>query len=203
MSAAETGPAGWYPEPGRPGSQRYWDGDRWTEHRAPIAGAKQPRQAMRLTNPWGLWTGIAGGVLAAIGSGGTWIVAGGETWGGLSRDGVLTVILAIAAIVILALANTKRWALITTGILGGLCVLIGIVDVGDISNRADEYGIDAHAGWGLWLTLLSGGAIVIGAIGLNACLEPAEAAATPAPPAMPPKPPPPAVPQGPPPPPPS
>lgn len=33
-----TTPAGWYPEPdGR--QQRYWDGERWTEHVAPLAGA--------------------------------------------------------------------------------------------------------------------------------------------------------------------
>ncbi len=27
-------PAGWYPDPGRPGGQRYWDGSAWTEHTA-------------------------------------------------------------------------------------------------------------------------------------------------------------------------
>ena len=33
--AAYAAPAGWYPEPGYPGSQRYWDGSAWTEHRHP------------------------------------------------------------------------------------------------------------------------------------------------------------------------
>ncbi|MCA0329325.1 MAG: DUF2510 domain-containing protein [Actinobacteria bacterium] len=27
-------PAGWYPDPSRPGGQRYWDGSQWTEHQA-------------------------------------------------------------------------------------------------------------------------------------------------------------------------
>jgi hypothetical protein len=32
--AQATPPAGWYPDPSRPGGQRYWDGGQWTEHQA-------------------------------------------------------------------------------------------------------------------------------------------------------------------------
>jgi len=32
-----TTPAGWFPDPEDSGGQRFWNGDEWTEHRAPIA----------------------------------------------------------------------------------------------------------------------------------------------------------------------
>lgn len=34
VSQPASPPAGWYPDPGRPGGQRYWDGSAWTEHTA-------------------------------------------------------------------------------------------------------------------------------------------------------------------------
>lgn len=36
-------PAGWYLDPDRAGQQRYWGGRQWTDHRAPLATAPQPR----------------------------------------------------------------------------------------------------------------------------------------------------------------
>jgi len=35
-------PAGWYPDPGGSGQQRYWDGNAWTEHFHAAAGATPP-----------------------------------------------------------------------------------------------------------------------------------------------------------------
>jgi hypothetical protein len=103
---------------------------------------------MRLTNGWGLWTAIAGAILVVIGSSGEWVTAGSESVSGLSRDGAITAVTAVVAILILALAHIRRWALITSGV------------------------------------------IVIGAIGLNACLEPVAAEEAASRPIMPPKPPP-------------
>lgn len=31
-------PAGWYPNPEQPGTQRYWDGASWSDHVAPVGG---------------------------------------------------------------------------------------------------------------------------------------------------------------------
>jgi hypothetical protein len=41
-------PAGWHPDPQNPGQLRYWDGNQWTEHRAP--GSQQPATPLTL-NP--------------------------------------------------------------------------------------------------------------------------------------------------------
>jgi hypothetical protein len=35
-------PPGWYPDPHAPGTQRYWDGTQWTDHRAGGVTAKPP-----------------------------------------------------------------------------------------------------------------------------------------------------------------
>jgi hypothetical protein len=36
--------AGWYPDPQAEGQQRYWDGNAWTEHQAPLVQQPQPTQ---------------------------------------------------------------------------------------------------------------------------------------------------------------
>jgi hypothetical protein len=37
-------PAGWYPDPQSEGQQRYWDGNAWTEHQAPLVQPQEPTQ---------------------------------------------------------------------------------------------------------------------------------------------------------------
>lgn len=39
-------PAGWYDDPEQPGQQRYWDGNAWTEQRAPGAATAPPAPPM-------------------------------------------------------------------------------------------------------------------------------------------------------------
>ncbi|MCW2758901.1 MAG: putative rane-bound protein [Nocardioidaceae bacterium] len=45
---SNTTPSGWYPDPESVGSQRYWDGQTWTEHRAPGA---MPISAVGVVDP--------------------------------------------------------------------------------------------------------------------------------------------------------
>lgn len=47
--AAPSAPPGWYPDPTQPQTQRFWDGNEWTEQRAPL-GTTSPSPAS-LTGP--------------------------------------------------------------------------------------------------------------------------------------------------------
>ena len=67
-------PAGWYPNPLIPGQQRYWDGNRWTEHNAPLDPPpppipRQPRERFRFTRRW-----VIALVIVAV------LVVGEVTW---------------------------------------------------------------------------------------------------------------------------
>jgi hypothetical protein len=42
----QTVSAGWYPDPGMPGQQRYWDGARWTTNTAPVGAVPVPDRRM-------------------------------------------------------------------------------------------------------------------------------------------------------------
>lgn len=68
-------PAGWYDDPEQPGQQRYWDGNAWTEQRAPGAATAPPAPPMappvaappKKSNK-ALWIilGVIGGVVLLI-----------------------------------------------------------------------------------------------------------------------------------------
>lgn len=64
MSSSLQPPPGWYPDPGNPSRQRYYDGMQWTEHvSAPAVAPSRPR------NSWVTWlvAGAVGVVLLMFG----------------------------------------------------------------------------------------------------------------------------------------
>src|SRR5262245_27430836 len=71
MGTTETAPppAGWLPDPDNPSAaRRYWDGEQWTESRAPVeAEASGPRNGMAVTAfVLGLVGAVIGLVIAVI-----------------------------------------------------------------------------------------------------------------------------------------
>lgn len=48
-------PPNWYPDPERPGELRFWDGQRWTEHRAPSPQPGPGRPTASVERPTGKW----------------------------------------------------------------------------------------------------------------------------------------------------
>lgn len=61
--SAELPPAGWYPDPDRPATQRYWNGSAWTEQRASQA-KPEPLNAQALR--WVLGGLAVVAVIAAV-----------------------------------------------------------------------------------------------------------------------------------------
>ena len=79
-------PAGWYDDGQHPGRQRYWDGERWTEHfHPPIAPAAVPPAPVRAARQGGsrrYWAWLAP-VLVVVVAGGTVLgLALGGVFGG-------------------------------------------------------------------------------------------------------------------------
>lgn len=68
-----TTPAGWYPDASTPGTQRYWDGQQWTDHTAPLADgaadapAAAPAELATAAPGSGSGRGkVAGGIAAGL-----------------------------------------------------------------------------------------------------------------------------------------
>jgi hypothetical protein len=112
-------PAGWYPNPERPGVQTYWDGQGWTEHTAPLVAPTVARPTST-SNP----TGIVGIVLAGFG----FVMS---FWFGLTGLlmilGLVGLILGIIAVCLTGKSKAEGYVAIGAGVLSVLVpMLIGI-----------------------------------------------------------------------------
>ena len=147
---------GWYEDPNVPGAQRWWDGNRWTEHvqrqaAAPqaqaLAGAPaRPAPAIALPaeqrGPYPpariALAGIAGFaiLLLIVGSIGTWVDASSTgsfgfsaTRGGLDRDGAITLTLAILSLILVAVWAARIGPPAARIALAGVAAFFGLIAV--------------------------------------------------------------------------
>jgi hypothetical protein len=173
----EKPPPGWYDDPGGNGS-RWWDGSQWTEHRHGIrsdseqpqsSAAKIETQLAPLANqPREFW--LAGVVLVAliIGSLGTWARAVFASVSGMEGDGkyfALGAVIGIASLWRYAKAG-GRGVLLYLGLLGAFVAYDSIRIIGNINDASHTtlFGEDvtvASVGWGLYVTVVTGFALVV------------------------------------------
>jgi hypothetical protein len=115
----------------------------------------------QLTKPERIWACSAFGA-AVIGSIGPWATIGIFSKAGTDGDGVITLVLAIAGIVLALLL--RRGARIAVGIVAVLILAIGIFDVADVSSSGTKFfgaDINPSVGWGLWVVTLAGAAATL------------------------------------------
>lgn len=169
-------PAAWYDDPQDPTSFRYWNGSRWTDHRAPkrrdrtaapeatavATGVVAPTVSTspEQTSRWPILRLIAalGAVAVVIGSVGPWATVSmfsvSADVNGTDGDGVYTL---IGGLLILALVYTRNSA---TAIV--FAVLTAMTLTSDLSNVSDLIGDpglgDISVGWGLHLA--TAGAVI-------------------------------------------
>lgn len=152
-------PAGWYPDPDQPVTQRYWDGSAWTEQRAPLQSG-------------GVGTGVVvGGLCVAgvlVGSIGPWVDAGFVSAAGTDGDGVITLVLGLIALlsVVGAARRAENQTPTVAGVFGGLAAALAIYHIVDIYSQGSSrlFGQEvqiARPGWGLWLTAVAGAGLAL------------------------------------------
>jgi hypothetical protein len=170
---------GWYDDPNVPGGRRYWDGAQWTEHvvtpgqaAAPQAFASQPKEPYPPMRIAVATVAVLFTVLLIVGSVGTWVsldvtttvpfnVDVGGDKGGLSRDGAITLGIAIICLILIGVWAARIGPPVArisiaavTAFLGFLGVIISIADVADVESKGNSI-VKFSAGWGLWLCLVA------------------------------------------------
>jgi hypothetical protein len=148
--------AGWYPNPEEPGTERYWNGDRWTDAVREPDGAPEPSVPRRLPSVPTLLATLG----LVVGSIGPWVDAGFVSAGGLEGDGAITM---GCAIVIGICAVLDRGAPLAV-IAGVIAALVAGYDIINIESQDGLRGAVASPGWGVILALVSALAAVASAI---------------------------------------
>jgi hypothetical protein len=174
---APDAPAGWYRDPDQPETQRYWDGEQWTDQRAPLAD--------RSSSSWvksdgGLTEGgrfALGLILAGVGA----IVAivgvflpYADTESNLHIadnsliqhwEGIVIIILAVAAFIAAAVQVTRPLTFLAGAALVVIAVIAGTDLPIEYRNRfSEQVAGDASPGAGIWTVGVGGALLMIAAL---------------------------------------
>ena len=140
-------PAGWYPDPEQAGQQRYWDGQQWTEHRAPLegGGVQQPAWGgQQQQQGWSAGQPVHGAVAGDVN---TWL------WQSIVATVLCCLPAGVVGIVFAAQANSAKnvgdvatarekariariWTLVSVGI--GVVVILGFLVLGVFGAIVDS-----------------------------------------------------------------
>ena len=165
-----TAPPDWYPDPEQPNTLRYWDGQQWTEQRAPNqdkSGRGGPHGEVIF--------GLVAAALMVIGALGPWVDTVFGSVGGLNGDGWIVLVTALVAGITLGFSAVRQvkslGPVIVVVILCGL--VAGGTSVYDLTqilgSETELFGEEVrigNPGWGLWLSALASVALLVDGVAL-------------------------------------
>lgn len=164
---SESVPAGWFPDPGDPKQQRYWDGAAWSEQIAPLPPQAPTPAAARDRGSWGRTTALLACVGLVIGAWAPWATTALESAPGTDGDGRYTGILGmILGLFLLAWTPKRTWPLTAIIVAAIIALFVLVGDINNVSNHKTYFlGREADlvsVGWGLWLSAVSALALIVG-----------------------------------------
>ncbi|MTV23864.1 DUF2510 domain-containing protein [Nitriliruptoraceae bacterium ZYF776] len=185
-------PPGWYPDPNDPASTRWWNGSAWADPPpppppagpggvpAPSVPSTPPHGAAGSTataapGPLARWATIGGAAAVVVGAFLPWLTlnapfVGSMSVAGIEGDGVLTLLVALAAAGVAAPLfkdeRLVRWRSLTTAVCGAVITVIAVVAAVGVRDATTvlEFGQIGRIGIGLWLTMLAGACASAGAL---------------------------------------
>lgn len=118
--------------------------------------------------PW-IATLIAAGA-AILGALLPWASLGVLSAAGTDGDGMITLLLGVAAgiVAIAARYAVTAWSIVAIA-TGALVVAVAVYDINEVTSTAGVLGIEPSVGSGLWITLLAG--LVLGGSGIVALVR--------------------------------
>jgi hypothetical protein len=183
-------PAGWHDDPNDPSSLRYWDGQAWSEQRAPKPTPSAPAPVGAAPSSATGWpahrivaAGAAVGVI--IGSVSPWATItfgfGQISVNGTDGDGQLTLIGGVA--ILLLVVFSKYLASLILSVITAAVLLYDYFNISSSIDVGDDTFASASVGWGIQLATVAAIVAVIASFLMMQRAKAAENGAAFAPPA--------------------